>query len=216
MSSGFKRGRSVSGRSAGRKPASLGTAEETRTHILRHAVSLFNERGYDSVSIDQIAALAQVNRATIYYHFDGKEALFLAAFERVMNFAGEQTALICGNEELSVRERIAGIVRTRRSLMGTDHGDRLDEMDHGMVRAAMSSISPEGHGRIGQLFGRIHGLTSQLMHEGIERGELPPLNAQVLNFAFWALFPAEGYPGYIPLERGPLEEELLLLFLGPT
>ena len=214
MSSGFKRGCSSSGRPAGRKPSSLGNAEDTRLQILRHAVGLFNERGYDSVSVDLIAANAKVNRATVYYHFDGKEDLFLAAFERVMAFAADQTALICQRSDLSVNERLALIVRTRREMMGIDHGDRLDEMDHAMVRAAMSSISPAGHGRIGQLFGRIHGLTSQLIVQGIENGELPRLSPHVLDFAFWALFPAEGYPGHLPFDREQIEEDLLKLFLG--
>jgi AcrR family transcriptional regulator len=214
MASGFRRGRSVSGRPAGRKPSSLGSAEDTARHILRMAVALFNERGYEAVTVDQIASLAGVNRATIYYHFEGKEALFLAAFERIMNFAGDQTAQICAREDLSVKEKVIEIVRTRRSLMGVDHGERLDEMDHGMVRAALSSISPAGHGRIGQLFGRLHALTTQLIREGVERGELPQLSIEVLNFAFWALFPADGYPPYVQQDRATVEEELLRLFLG--
>ena len=160
MLNGSKRGRSGSGTPAGRKPARLGTAEDTRIQILRYAVQLFNTHGYESVSLDKIASVAGVNRATVYYHFASKEDLFIVAFERIMSFATAQTASICAREDLSVRERIASIVRTRRATIGVDHCDKLDEMDDAMVRAALSVIGPDGHARIRRLFGELHGLTS--------------------------------------------------------
>ncbi|MEA2964282.1 MAG: TetR/AcrR family transcriptional regulator, regulator of cefoperazone and chloramphenicol, partial [Alphaproteobacteria bacterium] len=47
----------------------------TRERILRTAERLFAERGFSGVSVRELAAAAQVNIASIGYHFDNKEGL---------------------------------------------------------------------------------------------------------------------------------------------
>jgi AcrR family transcriptional regulator len=51
-------------------------AEYTRQQILKAAVALFAERGYDGTSVRAIVAKARVNQAAINYHFKGKEGLY--------------------------------------------------------------------------------------------------------------------------------------------
>jgi AcrR family transcriptional regulator len=52
-------------------------SEFTRNSILKAAVALFAERGYDATSIRAIVSKARVNQAAINYHFKGKEGLYL-------------------------------------------------------------------------------------------------------------------------------------------
>ena len=68
-------------------------AEYTRNRIMKAAVALFAERGYDGTSIWAIVSKARVNQAAINYHFKGKEGLYFevlkVAFEgylRLDNF----------------------------------------------------------------------------------------------------------------------------------
>jgi len=49
--------------------------EETRTRIMDAALSLFKERGFEETSMEQIAAVADVARRTLYNHFPVKEAI---------------------------------------------------------------------------------------------------------------------------------------------
>jgi AcrR family transcriptional regulator len=65
-----------------RTPA--GRKEETQGRILEAAIALFAERGYDGASISQIAARAQVSRATIFWHFSDKVSLFQEAIRRML------------------------------------------------------------------------------------------------------------------------------------
>ena len=51
-------------------------SEYTRNNILKAAVALFAERGYDGTSIRAIVSKARVNQAAINYHFKGKEGLY--------------------------------------------------------------------------------------------------------------------------------------------
>jgi AcrR family transcriptional regulator len=51
-------------------------SDYTRAQILKAAIGLFAERGYDGTSIRAIVAKARVNQAAINYHFKGKEGLY--------------------------------------------------------------------------------------------------------------------------------------------
>jgi AcrR family transcriptional regulator len=53
-----------------------GRSTQTRRRILEAAANVFEECGYAAASMDGIAAASSVTKATIYYHFDSKEALY--------------------------------------------------------------------------------------------------------------------------------------------
>ena len=58
--------------------------EQRKKEILDAAESLFFCREYDSVSMDEIATIAELNKATLYLYFKNKEALFSAIVLRGM------------------------------------------------------------------------------------------------------------------------------------
>ena len=61
--------------SAARKNAA---ATSTKASVFDSAAALFSTRGFDGVSVDDIARDAGVNKAMIYYHFADKLALYRA------------------------------------------------------------------------------------------------------------------------------------------
>lgn len=70
--------------------AALGDA--TKASILRAAARVFAAQGFSGARIDAIAAEAGVNKALLYYHFEDKEQLFTAVFER--QFEESQGAIL--------------------------------------------------------------------------------------------------------------------------
>src|SRR3984957_18426813 len=52
------------------------SSEITRDRILKTAVKLFAERGYEAISIRTLATKARVNQAAINYHFKTKDGLY--------------------------------------------------------------------------------------------------------------------------------------------
>lgn len=52
-----------------------------RGRILAAAETLFPEHGFVGTSMDEVAAVAQVSKQTVYAHFGSKEALFIAVAE---------------------------------------------------------------------------------------------------------------------------------------
>jgi AcrR family transcriptional regulator len=61
------------------------STQEGRDRVLRHAQALFVERGFDSVSMQQIADSAGLTKAALYYHFRDKEDLFGHVVRREMD-----------------------------------------------------------------------------------------------------------------------------------
>lgn len=57
--------------------------EQTRAQLIDVARVLFADRGFASTSTEDIVKAARATRGALYHHFDSKEHLFEAVFERV-------------------------------------------------------------------------------------------------------------------------------------
>jgi AcrR family transcriptional regulator len=55
--------------------------EETRRELISAAAKVFARGGFHGASVEQIAAEAGYSTGAIYWHFEGKEDLFLAVYE---------------------------------------------------------------------------------------------------------------------------------------
>lgn len=64
-------------------------ARDRRERLARAAADLFHERGYDAVSLRDIAARAGVPAGAVFYHFPTKAALATAAADAQLNRAEE-------------------------------------------------------------------------------------------------------------------------------
>ncbi|HWI17643.1 MAG TPA: TetR/AcrR family transcriptional regulator [Vicinamibacterales bacterium] len=99
-----------------RKPA----ASSTRDSVFAAAATLFSSRGFDGVSMDDIARAADVNKAMIYYHFADKLALYRA---------------IIGDGLRSMSETVGAIV-----ARDATPGHKLDRFVEAFVR--MTEVRP--------------------------------------------------------------------------
>ena len=62
--------------------------ERTRQEILKAAEGLFREKGYENVSMEEIAQAAFVGTGTLYNYFNSKDEIFVAAVD-IINQAAE-------------------------------------------------------------------------------------------------------------------------------
>ena len=92
--------------------------EATRRELIESATKVFAQRGFDGASLEQIAREAGYTTGAIYFHFGGKDELFLAAFESY--------ALTRVGEVTEVYEQAAGELPQRARAVA----------DHWMARQA--------------------------------------------------------------------------------
>jgi AcrR family transcriptional regulator len=64
-----------------------------KSEILDHATRLFGERGYEGTSMGDLAERVGVRKASLFYHFASKEALYEAVMARLVSAVGEQIAV---------------------------------------------------------------------------------------------------------------------------
>lgn len=85
----------------------------TRAAVFAAAADAFSRRGFDGVTIDDIARAAGVNKAMIYYHFADKLALYRAIVCDMLDEAGARVSAVVA-EPLSPSEKlrrfIAGLI----------------------------------------------------------------------------------------------------------
>ncbi|WP_307128865.1 TetR/AcrR family transcriptional regulator [Streptomyces sp. B1I3] len=88
------------------RPAKAPKSEQTRTLILRTALRLFEERGYDRTTMRAVAQEAGVSVGNAYYYFASKEHLVQGFYDRI---AAEHEAavrpVLAGDPDLAVRIR---------------------------------------------------------------------------------------------------------------
>lgn len=61
------------------------TGQERREQLLSVGRKLFSEKGFESVSVEEIAAKANVSKPVVYEHFGGKEGLYAVVVDRETN-----------------------------------------------------------------------------------------------------------------------------------
>src|SRR6202000_69738 len=115
----------------------------TRQRISETATRLFLERGFDSVTIDEIAAAADVGRMTVFNHFPRKEDMFFDREEEIQKLAFD-----------AVRNRgrgISPIEATRKlahDLIAQDHEFVMLSPDTSwFIRTAMASEALKARAR---------------------------------------------------------------------
>src|ERR1700752_1868748 len=57
----------------------------TKQKIVRSARRLFNRRGFDTVSIDDVMAVARLTRGRFYSYFDSKGHLYAEAITQILS-----------------------------------------------------------------------------------------------------------------------------------
>ena len=121
----------------------------TRERILRTAERLFAERGFSGVSVRELAAAAQVNIASIGYHFDNKEGLLSEVYRR--------------HCEPMIEERLRGLEASSR-LRGKA---RIAAIIEAFIRPALQQVEVEG----GEAFIRLRAVLSGENSRAVSTGD---------------------------------------------
>lgn len=140
--------------------------EQTASHIAATAFRLFEAQGYDAVAMEQIAAEADVAKATLYNYFPVKEALLAQQFreEIAAGMSGLAAALA---QQPDFRSRMQGLLKasahwnaSRRNYLPQYLRFRMTEI--GAPPDALPSSRHSG----------VHRILETLFRSGQEQGEV--------------------------------------------
>lgn len=154
------------------QPATHATSDraaETRARILDAALTEFSAYGLAGARTDRIAAAAGVNKALLYYYFESKENLYVAALEMIAAKIRDRSMAVF------LREASAGERLLRTAL---DHFDRIlaqREFQSLMQQEMMRFHKGESSAMdvlVKRVFGPIQTMVQAMVREGISSGEL--------------------------------------------
>ncbi|GAP05522.1 transcriptional regulator, TetR family [Anaerolinea thermolimosa] len=168
---------------------------DMRSHILNEAARLFVIRGYDGISMREIAASCHISKPGLYYYFVDKEDLFLAILESSLE---ELTALIS--------EATSQPGGTPQKLGFLIHAifTRLPMERRALIRLAaqeMNKLSPQKRESFSSRYHAtfIDGI-ADILRSGIQKKELRSVDPEMATWAFlgmmYPFFSATGSPRF--------------------
>lgn len=86
-------------------PRSRLFVDERRAQLLALGLSIFSERSYDEVSIDDIAAAAGISKGLLYHYFPTKRDFYIAALRETAKQLLEETKTLAEEPSVDLRVR---------------------------------------------------------------------------------------------------------------
>jgi AcrR family transcriptional regulator len=102
--------------------------EERRSEIVEAARTLFLSKGYEATSTVDIMNAVGIAKGTLYYHFSSKEEILDALLSDITDNMAQAAAPFGDNSELSIPDRIIGVIRTINIVGSKD--ERMLEAIH--------------------------------------------------------------------------------------
>lgn len=140
----------------------------TRDRLVDATRELLWQRGYSATSPKDVQALSGVGQGSMYHHFDGKEALGVAALEvsAAEVLAAAEAEFGAGG---SAVDRIAAYLRRERPVL---RGCPIGGMTDDLAVMQSSALSAPVRDTLGQLRERVR----ELLVDAQANGELQPLD----------------------------------------
>jgi len=148
---------------------------KTKDNILKTSARFFSERGYDKVTIREIAKDVGINPASLYYHFPSKEAILQELYEYYARELERVTPDV--NELLELAKTLPPHEVLYRATYSFDKDKQeiLDQIRITAVRRLGGDTESE-HFIETYVFGTIHGLLRPLLEYFIEQDKIEALD----------------------------------------
>lgn len=178
-------------------------SDKTIARILKAATQVFAENGFDGARVDMIAEVADVNKATIYYHIGDKKALYCAVLHAVFgeraDYMAKQVKTVHSPEDqlkiifatfyqlMNDSPHVSAIMMHEMASGAKNFPDILvEDFTHiiGLIAGALQEGNAiESMEKVHPMVIYLMGIASMSFYEKIYRGLREPLNSgsQKLN-----------------------------------
>jgi AcrR family transcriptional regulator len=140
--------------------------EIRRAEILDEALRIFLDRGYENASLNDVISEAGLSKGMFYHHFQSKQALLLALFERISDEIYEVLRPVLEEHRAEPLRRLQDMLdrsarvglelaETTRSVFAAFHKSESSPLYDGLARTLMERFRP---------------VLASLIHEGVAQG----------------------------------------------
>ncbi len=151
-----------------------------RDKVLAAAVQLFAEYGYHAATMRDIARIAGIQAASIYYHYVSKQALLVEIMETHMRQLNANMEYIVSKQD-TVQQRLYEAI-SNHILLHTTYKSEFFIID-----TEIRALEGENRRKILDLRDHYEDLFQKLLAEGIEKGVLRRTDVKVSSYAIIAM-----------------------------
>jgi AcrR family transcriptional regulator len=167
------------------KPRRRLKAEERRESILNAANTIFGQRGYEHVRIDDVAAAAGISKALIYEHFRSKEELYSELMSRAANQLLERVAAAASAPGVDGPARLEEGVTAGFSFVA-EQPEAFQMFVRDVTDPEIAAVQARLRGHYVAMMVEVMGLEPPERKEGLERRHLEQL-AEMMVGGWYAL-----------------------------
>lgn len=145
-----------------------------RQAVLRAAVRMFNERGFNATLLDDVAASLGISKPTIYHYLGNKEQVLLECVALGLEqflAAADQARRMSGS----------GLDRLRHFLRAYAQVN-MDDFGRCVIRTGPEALSPEGAQSLRERKRRIDAAMRSFIEEGMADGSIARSDPKILAF----------------------------------
>lgn len=150
-------------------PAGSDRSSETRGRILDAALREFSALGLAGARMEQIAAAAGVNKALLYYHFDSKENLYVAAVEMISAKIRDRSMAVFSRADSPGERLLRAALEHFDRILSQGEFQSLMQQEMMRLHQGKSDAMPV---LVKRVFAPLQAVYQSMMREGIASGEL--------------------------------------------
>lgn len=133
--------------------------KQTKESIIKHAIALFKQKGYEHVTVEEITAACGIAKGTFFNYFPKKEHILLHITDTYMDRLHE---IVYGRQDGSLKERVIGIFRDLLEIY-TKYPDLLGLTLGETIRSTIHSDMKKSN------IGKFQSILAQMIEEEKER-----------------------------------------------
>jgi len=156
--------------------------EGRRQQILDAARKLLLEKGLNGASMNQIAQLAELGVATIYFYYRSKEELFAALQQEgleLLHLRIQQAAARGRSNADKIRRAAQAYLR-----FSEENRDYFDIMNY-FLSSPGEIFTPDLKRQVDQRGEKILGLVEKLVEDGVRQGEFGDVDVRNFSLLLW-------------------------------
>jgi AcrR family transcriptional regulator len=151
-----------------------------RDKVLAAAVQLFAEYGYHASTMRDIARIAGIQAASIYYHYASKQALLVEIMEAHMRQLNANLEHIVSKQD-TVQKRLFEAISNHIRLHTTYKSEFF------IIDTEIRALKGENRGKVLALRDQYEDLFQKLLRDGMEEGVLRQTDVKVSSYAIIAM-----------------------------
>ena len=161
--------------------------ENRRSAILKAARKLFFDRGFKSVTVDNIAAKAEVSKGSVYLYFKSKEEIYTQILINDNIAAFEDSKNKFSAKEAPAAELLLGFADNYINYF-LDETELFRILMTFMLHANDMLLTDEQNSQLIQTTHANIGIVSEILQKGVDSGEFSPaINILQAKNAIWGL-----------------------------